>query len=133
MRSPNPKGGDDAVSIGHAADTSRSDLELVGLMVRCSEKDPQALIVVLSALQASTRPDVHLGILGDEADFQATVVAPGTLVLLPDQATKMLSQGGQGEDLVVRVDNSGSTIAGAIKLAGFAAAFEKLQSACPKH
>jgi hypothetical protein len=133
IRSRNPEGGNDAVSIVRAADTSRSDLELVGLMVRCGEKEAQVLVAVLSALPASSRPLVRFGIPADQADFQATIAAPGTLVLLPDDATKMLSERWQSKDLLVRIDNSGSVISGLIKLAGFSAAFDKLKSACRGH
>ena len=37
MRTRNPHGGADAVSIMHTADTSKSDLDLAGLMIRCRE------------------------------------------------------------------------------------------------
>ena len=47
VRTRNPYGGVDAISIMHTADTSRSDLDLAGLMIRCSERGPEAVIVLI--------------------------------------------------------------------------------------
>jgi hypothetical protein len=134
MHSHNPKGGADVISIVHPADTSRSDLDLVGLMIRCQESNAEVLVVVLPALPARTRPNVVLGKPGNETEFQATIAPPGTLVLLPEQATSLMSGPWHAlEDLFVRVDDGQSTIRGVIKIAGLEAAFKKLQASCAAH
>jgi hypothetical protein len=132
MRTRNPKGGADAISITHPADTSRSDLDLVGLMIRCSEKNPEVLVVVLSALPASTRPHVTLETQVDTTEFEATVAPPGTLVLLPEGATRLVLEQWQSvPDLAVRVDHGKSAMAGVVKLGGLSEAFKTLESTCP--
>ena len=134
MHTHNPKGGADAISIVHPADTSRSDLDLVGLMIRCQETNTEVLLVVLPALSARTRPNVVFGKPGNETEFQATIVPPGTLILLPKEATGLMSGPWQTvEDLFVRVNNGQSTIRGVIKVAGLEAAFRKLQTSCAAH
>ena len=38
VRTPNPRGGPDAIAIMRMADTAQSDPDLAGLMIRCAEK-----------------------------------------------------------------------------------------------
>ena len=47
VRTPNPAGGTDAISIMQIADPSRSDLDLAGLMVRCGEATTEVLIILV--------------------------------------------------------------------------------------
>ena len=84
VRTHNPNGGADAISIMHTADTSRSDLDLAGLMIRCSETSAEVVIVLVRALPFRARPHVALGKPGNETQFEATVAPPGTAVLLPN-------------------------------------------------
>ena len=134
VRTPNPNGGADAISIMHPADTSRSDLDLVGIMIRCSETSAEVVIVLLPALPFRTRPHVTFGRPGNETQFEATVAPPGTVVLLPRDATTLLSGPWQAvEDLFIRIDDGQSTIRGVVKLAGLEAAFKELQASCVAH
>lgn len=133
VRTPNPDGGADAISIMHAADTSRSDLDLAGLMIRCSETSAEVVIVLLPALPFRARPHVTFGRPGNETQFEATVAPPGTVVLLPRDATTLLSGPWQVvEDLFIRIDDGQSTIRGVVKLTGLEAAFKELQASCVK-
>jgi hypothetical protein len=134
VRTPNPNGGADAISIMRPADTSRSDLDLAGLMIRCSESGAEVVIVLLPALPFRTRPHVTIGRPGNETEFQATVAPPGTVVLLPKEVTTLLSGPWQTlEDLFIRIDDGQSTIRGVVKLAGLEAAFNELQASCAAH
>ena len=131
VRTRNPNGGADAISIMHSADTSRSDLDLAGLMVRCGESSAEVIIAILPALPFSTRPHVTFGKPGNEIQFEARVAPPGTLILLPNDATALISGPWQTlEDLFIRIDGGQSPIHGVVKLAGLAAAFKKLQASC---
>jgi hypothetical protein len=132
VRSHNPNGGADAISIMHPADTTRSDLDLVGIMIRCSESDAEVVIVTLSALPFRVRPQVAFGKLENAIKFEATVAPPGTLVLLPKEATGLVNGPWQSlEDLFVEVDYDQSTIRGVVKIAGLEGAFKNLTASCP--
>jgi hypothetical protein len=134
VRTHNPNGGTDAISIMHTADTSRSDLDLVGLMIRCSETSTEVVIVILPALPFRTRPHVALGKPGNETKFEATVAPPGTAVLLPRDPTTLVSGPWQAlEDLFIQIDDGQSTIRGVVKLTGLQAAFKELQASCAAH
>jgi hypothetical protein len=47
VRTPNPRGGPDAVSIMQTADAARSDIDLAGLTLRCSDSGFDVLVVFL--------------------------------------------------------------------------------------
>jgi hypothetical protein len=134
VRTHNPNGGADAISITHIADTSRSDLDLAGLMVRCGETNAEVIIVLIRALPFRVRPHVALGKPGNETQFEATVAPPGTAVLLPRDATTLVSGPWQAlEELFIRIDDGQSTIRGVVKLEGLEAAFKELQASCAAH
>jgi hypothetical protein len=134
VRTHNPNGGTDAISIMHTADTSRSDLDLAGLMIRCGETGAEVAMVLVRALSFGTRLQVALGTPGNETEFEATVAPPGTVVVLPRDATNLVSGPLQAsDDLFIRIDDGQSTIRGVVKLTGLKAAFKELQSRCVVH
>lgn len=131
VRTPNPHGGADAISIMHTADTSRSDLDLAGLMIRCREGGSEAVIVLIRAFPLRARPHVVLGKPGSETQFEATIAAPGTAILLPGDATTLVNRAWQAQsDLSIQVDDGQTTIRGVVELAGLQAAFKVLLASC---
>ena len=75
----------------HAADTSRSDLDLAGIMIRCSEFGAEVVVVILPAFPFRAQPRVAFGKPGNEIQFEAKVAPPGTAILLPKEATSLVS------------------------------------------
>ncbi len=132
VRSPHPQGGPDAVSIMHTADTSKSDLDLVGLMVRCSHGGAEVLMVLIRPFSLRARPRVAVGKPGDETRFEATVVPPGTAVLLPRDATALVNGSWQSlPELFVEIADDQGSIRGVIELAGLKPALDMLMANCP--
>ena len=131
VRTPNPQGGPDAISIMHTADTSRSDLELAGLMIRCSSSGTEAVVVLLRAFSLRARPHVSFGKPGHETQFEATIAPPGTAILIPGHARTLVSGAWQNQkDLFIRVIDGQTTIAGVVALAGLQTAFKTLEMSC---
>src|SRR5262249_23883382 len=60
VRSPNPRGGPDAVSIMQTADAARSDIDLAGLALRCSDTGFDVLVVFLKPFPPRAHPKVKL-------------------------------------------------------------------------
>src|SRR5450759_1219805 len=115
VRTRNPYGGADAISIMHTADTSRSDLELAGLMIRCSRSGTEVVVVLLRAFSLRARPHVLFGKLGHETQFEATVTPPGTAVLVPGDATTLINGPWQTQgDLFIQVIDGQTTVAGVV-------------------
>lgn len=132
VRTPNPHGGADAISIMHTAETSRSDLDLAGLMIRCREGGTEAVIVLIRTFPFRARPHVVFGKPGGETRFEATITPPGTAILLPGDAKTLVNGALQAQDdLFVRVDSGQTTIRGVVALAGVQAAFKVLVANCP--
>jgi hypothetical protein len=132
VRTRNPQGGADAMSIMHTADTSRSDLDLAGLMIRCREGATEAVIVVLRPYPLRARPHVVFGSPGNDTNFEATIAAPGTAILIPRNAATLVRGPWRGlKELPIRVDDGQSTIRGVVAIAGLQAAFKLLMASCP--
>jgi hypothetical protein len=131
LRTPNPRGGPDAVSISHTADITRSDLDLAGIMLRCGEKDVEIVIVVVTPFATRARPDVTIGTDGKEWRFGAHVVPPGAELLLPEEAT-ILGAGPWrlARELVVKVTWQEQSFGGVIPIEGIAEALATLSANC---
>jgi hypothetical protein len=83
LRTPNPQGGKDAVSIMHSAELSGSDPNFAALVFRCVDPTFQVLVVLIRPLPPRARPQVFIG--GEM--FQGSIVPPGAAVLLPPEAS----------------------------------------------
>jgi hypothetical protein len=127
----NPSGGADVISIMHTADTSRSDLDLAGLIIRCDARGAEALIVLIKAFPVRARPHVTIGKLGSEKRFEATVAPPGTALLLPIDATSLVKGPWRSlDELFIQIDDDRSEIRGIVPLSGLERAFEMLLPNC---
>ena len=132
VHTPNPLGGPDAVSIMHTADTSRSDLDLAGLMIRCNGGRTELAIVLLRAFPLRAHPRVTFGRSAHETQFEATVGPPGTAVVLPGDQKMIISEPWQSEsELIIRVTDGQTTVSGVVALAGLQSAFSVLTANCP--
>jgi hypothetical protein len=137
VKTPNPAGGRDAVSVLKTADITKSDIDFAGLMLRCGERNIEVLAVLVRPLPPRAHPRVAVTTGGKTIDFTASVVPPGAEVLLPPEATALASGPWQTAfELPVEVgaaegDDRPSPIRGVISLAGLGAALAQLQASCP--
>jgi hypothetical protein len=137
VRTPNPAGGRDAVSVLKTADITKSDIDFAGLMLRCGEHNIEVLVVLVRPLPPRAHPRVAVTTGGKMIDFTASVVPPGAEVLLPPEATALAFGPWQtASELAVEVgategDDQPSPIRGVILLAGLGAALAQLQANCP--
>lgn len=132
VRTPNPRGGPDAVSIMQTADAARSDIDLVGLTLRCSDTGFDVLVVFLKPFPPRTRPKVKLTTAGATVHLEATVVPPGAAISLPAEAAMLLKRSGQSSsELAIEVEDDGNATRGIISLAGLGPALSLLTANCP--
>ena len=133
VRTPNPLGGADAISIMHTADTSRSDIDFAGLMIRCGEHDPEVAIVSVRSFSFHAQPKVMIGGPGDEQEFNGTVVPPGTVILLPHDATDRMLRSWQAiSKLYIRVNDGQAEIRGVVNTEDLSSALRSLIASCRK-
>jgi len=132
MRAPNPYGGPDAVSIVHTVDFARSDADLAGIMLRCAARGLETLAIVFDPRPPSSRPWVKVSLSGAEKTFEAKVVPPFTALLLPAEATSLLTGGWRTSDeLAIEVEAEPAPVKGILSLAGLGPALEELRASCP--
>lgn len=132
VRTRDPAGKKDTVSIIHTADGLHSDPELAGLMIRCAKMGNEVLIAVISPLPPQAHPQVVLGDSGHSIHLKAEVIPPGAALLLPIEAAVLRgdpwhSTGG----LAVEIASEGTKIRGTIPIEGLAGALGALTTNCP--
>ena len=137
VRTPNPTGGPDALSIMQLADTAKSDLGLAGMALRCREGGIEVLIVLVGALSLKLHPKVEINAAGNPVDFVATVVPPGSSLLLPPAASQLASGPWDAiTELAIKIEaeqtsDAMASIQGVIPLAGLRQALLSLRASCP--
>jgi hypothetical protein len=137
VRTPNPAGGPDAVSIMQTADTAKSDLGLAGLALRCQDGGIEVVLVLVDALSLRAHPKVVISAAGSTVDFVATIAPPGVSLLLPPAASKLASGPWTAvAELAIRIeieqiDGPPSLIRGIIPVAGLRDALPSLLASCP--
>jgi hypothetical protein len=129
VRSRDPRGGPDAVSMMRTADTAVSDLEFAGVVLRCGEARPELRLVVLTPLPPRARPAVAIAAGAREMRFDATVIPPGAELLLPPDALADAPLR-SAREISIRIDTAGSTIKGAVVIEGLDAALAALTVNC---
>jgi hypothetical protein len=133
-RTPNSAGGPDSISITKITNTTGSDQDIAGLMLRCGEgATTQVLVVVTVPLPLRTHPKVAVVAGATTTEFTASVVTPGALVLLPEKASALVEGAWQSApELAVSISESRRSLHGVIPLTGISTAMQTLQSNCPK-
>jgi hypothetical protein len=104
------------------ADPVRSDIDLAGLMVRCGTTSPEVFIVIVKPFPPRAHPKVRLTAGGSTAQFDGTVVPPGTSLSLPRDASTLVDGLWRWFAVTVEVDEGNGSIRGVIPLAGLAPA-----------
>ena len=131
LRTPNPQGGPEAVSIMRSADLVQTDPDLAGLMVRCAPKNPEVLIVMMQPVPPGAQPRVDFGPAGRTVSFTATVLPPGLAILLPDDAAALVQhKWQQAPELSIVVDEGQTKARGVVPMAGLQAALQLLLANC---
>ncbi len=134
VRTPNPAGGPDAVAITQTADIAKSDLDLAGLMLRCGQMGVEVLVVLVEPLPPRAHPKVSVSTGGAALDFPATVVPPGALVLLPQDASALANGPWQNAaELTIDVEDSSERVKGVVPVAGLSSALPNLMANCAAH
>jgi hypothetical protein len=134
VRIPGRAGGPDAVSIARIADTSQSDPDLAGLMIRCEEKNGlEVLLALVRPFPSRAKRDVAIAWGTTQSVFQAQASPIGTTLILPIEAAAFAKGAWQGlKELAVTIKDPDAEIRGVIPLDGLAPAMAKLSASCPK-
>ena len=126
-------GGHEAVSIMRTADTSRSDPDLAGLMIRCQEKPGlQVLLALVRPLPPGAKRSVVVSPTTTPTIIHAEVSPLGTGIILPVEPSMFtIGQWRELKELAVLIQDPEGDIRGVIPLDGLAPALAKLSARCP--
>lgn len=127
VRTPNPQGGKDAISVTRTAELAESDPNFAGLMIRCGDPQFEILIVLVRPLPPRTHPTVSIG----RAKYDGTVIPPGAAILLPGAATVDAQASWLAlPRLDIKIEEDGSQTKGVVSLDGLDAALAALSASC---
>jgi hypothetical protein len=132
-RVPNPAGGPDTISITKITNAIPPGQDIAGLMLRCSEgATTEVLVVLVEQLPVRTHPKVTVVAGPTTTEFIASVVTPGSLVLLPEKASALVKNAWQSvPELAVSIAEKARPLNGVIQLTDIRTAMRTLQSNCP--
>jgi hypothetical protein len=132
LRTTNPRGGPDAVSMIRTADMTRSDIDLAGMLLKCGEHGIDVVVVAVTPFPPRARPEVIIGISGKELRFTASVVPPGAELQLPAEATGLVSGTWRtARELAIKVVTPERTFGGVVPVEGLGDALSTLSTNCP--
>lgn len=133
-RAPNPAGGPDSISITKITNPTPSEQDIAGLMLRCAEGATTNVLIVLAApLPLRTHPKVIVVAGATTTEFIASIVPPGSLVLLPEKASALVENTWPSvPELTVSVTDNNRALRGVIPVEDLNDAMKELQSNCPK-
>lgn len=132
VRTPNPAGGPDAVSITRTPVFAKSDPTFAGVMLRCSKNDFEVLAMVIEPMPLHARPRVWLKGGGAEQQLEATVLPSGVAILLPAEATALATgPWQQAPELELKIEHEQTTTHGAVGLSDLGPALARLRANCP--
>ncbi len=133
VRTPHPQGGPEAVSIMRTADTTQSDPDLAGLMIRCKEGPGlEVLLALVRPFPPRSKRDVVITSLATPSTLHAEASLAGTALVLPIEARAFTTGPWQGlKELAVTIKDPEAEIHGVIPLGGLAPAMAKLSANCP--
>jgi hypothetical protein len=133
VRTPNPKGGPDAVAIMRTADTAQSDPDLAGLMIRCAEKPGlEVLLALVRPFPPRAKRDVVVTSGPTQSVLHAEASSTGIALILPIEAGAFTTGPWRAlKELAVTIRDPEAEIRGIIPLDGVVPAIAKLLASCP--
>lgn len=132
IKTPDSRGGPEAVSVLHAADTAKSDPNLAGLTFRCGQMGIETLLIVLDPLVRGSRYGVVVKSGSTETQFEAKAMQGGEVLLLPPSAAALAGGSWQAvPELSVEIA-APSPIRGTVPIGGLSSALLALSQSCPR-
>jgi hypothetical protein len=123
----------ETVSIMRTGELLDSDADFAGLMIKCRDNAGlQIAFVVVRPFPLRAHPQVTISTGHSSVHFNASVVPPGSVVSLPDEA-EVLARGPwqSAKRLAVQIVGDGANIHGIVSLDNLSEAINLLEANCP--
>jgi hypothetical protein len=131
VKTRDPGGGAETISVMHVVDTGKSDFGLAGLSVRCGRPGLDVVLIVLEPLPSTSHPTVILTAGSLRSEFEASVVQSGEALLLPQGASNLAAGDWQkATELSVEIATKPNPVRGIVPIAGLPAALRSLTPNC---
>jgi len=133
VRTPDPRGGADAISISHVADLQKSDPNLAGITLRCVNRQIEIFMIVIEPYPPNIPINLSLKLGNNSAStYRGNIVPPGVMVRLPPEAaTAIFDRRPQFDDLNVSLAYGTAPVTtGLVKLTGLEQALGTLKTLC---
>jgi hypothetical protein len=100
-------------------------------MLRCVNNDIEALVIVIDPRPPRSRVRISVSANGVNASFEATIASPFTALLLPQEASAMITgPWASAPELAITIEGAPSSEHGIVLLTGLRQALSGLMTAC---
>ena len=131
VRTRDPGGSAETVSVMHVADTTKSDLALAGLSLRCGATGIEVVLIVLEPLPRGSHPLVTITAGPNRVEFEASATQRGEALLLPQAASNLASGEWQNAaELGIEIATKPNPIQGTMPIRGLSGALRALSPYC---
>ena len=131
VKTKNPGGTAETISVMHVADTAKSDIGLAGLSLRCGLGSFEVVLITLEHLPRASRPNVILTAGSVRNQFQASVAQSEDELVLPQAASGLATGKWQSAtELSVEIETQPNPIRGIVPIGGLSAALRLLSPLC---
>jgi hypothetical protein len=133
VRTPRPNGGPDAIAIMRTADTTQSDPDLAGLMIRCQEKTGlEVVLALVRPFPPRSKRDVFVNSGSTQTILHAETSSAGSALVLPiDAAAFTTGPFRELSRLSLKINDADGDIRGVVPLDGIGSAIAQLSTSCP--
>jgi hypothetical protein len=132
VKSRNPDGNGEIVSLMRAVDTAKSDIALAGLSLRCGPVRPEVVLILLDPIPSTERPVVTLQAGPTRTRAEASAQQGGQTLVLSQAALPLANAARQGaSEVAVTIETRPNPITGVVPLSGLVNALSSLSVYCP--
>ena len=131
VRTRDPGGSTEAVSVMHVADTTKSDPALAGLSLRCGANGIEVVLIMLEPLPRGSHPSVTVTMGSNKVQFEASATQRGEALLLPPSAASLAAGEWQkAAELGIEIATEPAPIKGTMPIRGLSGALRALSPYC---
>lgn len=131
VKTSNPHGGPNAVSVMHLVNSARSDFGMAGLSLQCGPKAIEVVIVLLEPLSRYAHPAVVITAGSRRFEFEASVTQTGLALVLPQAASTLAADEWQKTtELSLQIETKPAPIKGVVSIDGLSGAWRSLTPHC---
>lgn len=107
------RGGATFPALMQTADSARSDLDVVGMMIRCQKGRLEPLLIILDPLPPRSEATIDLSTAGKRESFKAALIPTGAGVAVAiDAETRLMAEWAEEPDVEIAIHARERTIRG---------------------